>query len=135
MVDGRGPAGFCEPDESTDTGMPVTSRRAAPGTAQERRRNRVQKRPKRPALMRGPLDVISVLSTLAAPSGKTDSAAWATPVSTGLSTTFRFGARRCPRVALHCGRVVDKAAVDRQPPSANISILGKWFVAAARSSE
>src|SRR6185503_9774918 len=50
---------------------PVTSRRARPGTAQERRRDRVQKRPKRPALARGPLDVISVSSTLAAPSGKT----------------------------------------------------------------
>ena len=54
-VDGRWPACFCGPDESTDTGMPVTSRRARPWTAQERRRDRGQKRPKRPALARGPL--------------------------------------------------------------------------------
>jgi len=30
-VDGRWPACSCGPDESTDTGMPVTSRRARPG--------------------------------------------------------------------------------------------------------
>jgi hypothetical protein len=50
-----GPRDFCGPDGSTDTGMPVTSRQAVPGTAQERRRDRVQKRPKRPALAGGPL--------------------------------------------------------------------------------
>ena len=50
-----GPRDFCGPDGSTDTGMPVASRRADPGTAQERRRDRVQKRPKRPALAGGPL--------------------------------------------------------------------------------
>ena len=90
-VDGRnGPRDFCEPDESTDTGMPVTSRRASQG----RRRNAVatgyrSARSDLPWLK--VLDVISVPRSLAAPSGKTyltnSSHLWSTTLSTSFASS------------------------------------------------
>src|SRR4029079_9772771 len=87
-VDGRGPACSCGPDESTDTGMPVTSRRARPGYGAGTPSRPVYRsaRSDRPWLE--VLDVISVPRSLAAPSGKTYVTNPGVGGSTLLSTSF-----------------------------------------------
>ena len=122
------------------TRVPTPGCRSRPaGLARGRRRNAVatgyrSARSDRPWLE--VLDVISVPRSLAAPSGKT----YVTnPGQVGQRCYPRDwgGGRRVHQLSHRCGQFVDNPDRSRagQPPRANISILGRCSVAAARRSE
>ena len=119
----RGARELLPPDRSTDTGMPIASRRAPnPGTDAEVNRDRVTKRPKRPVQNEVPLMRSRFTRPLTAPSGKTKSSRSGDRPTTWLSTNVQAGQRPFPRLLNTCGPTVDNPGPRRAVTGTRMSV-------------